>query len=128
MTLSKAASGHTPGPWSVANQTDVFTGLGATCADGRVADANDGWQIADCMTGITSVQEEIATLSVAEARANARLIAAAPDMLEALREAETALRSCYQVADYPANGRTDQDDALRTVRAAIETAEGRSNG
>lgn len=58
--------------------------------------------------------------------ANARLIAAAPDMLAALRKAEEALRSCYQVADYPANGRTSQDRALGEVHDAIAKAIGGS--
>lgn len=59
-----------------------------------------------------------------EQHANARLIAAAPEMLEALRSAEEGLRSCYQVCDYPANGRSSQDHALREVRDAIAKATG----
>lgn len=37
----------------------------------------------------------------------------------ALKEAESALASCYQVCDYPANGRSEQDDALRSVQSVI---------
>lgn len=40
-------------------------------------------------------------------------------MYAALKEAEDGLASCYQVCDYPANGRSSQDDALRSVRSAI---------
>ena len=51
------------------------------------------------------------------------VIAADLEMLNALRSAEDALQSCYNVADYPANGRTFQDEALRKVRSAIAKAE-----
>ena len=53
-----------------------------------------------------------------EADANARLIAAAPDMLEALKEIETRLSG---------DGYVDSDDkvaGLMSIRAAIAKAEG----
>lgn len=40
-------------------------------------------------------------------------------MAEALREAEAALASSYQVVDFPANGKSQQDAALAKVRAAL---------
>lgn len=40
-------------------------------------------------------------------------------MEEALRAAESGLASSYQVCDYPANGRSEQDRALAIVRAAL---------
>lgn len=40
-------------------------------------------------------------------------------MHAALVEAKDGLASCYQVCDYPANGRSSQDYALRSVEAVI---------
>jgi hypothetical protein len=41
-------------------------------------------------------------------------------LVEALEEAEQALATCYQVCDYPANGKSTQDAALRAVRTALK--------
>lgn len=78
---------YTKGPWQRTNGTDVFSGLGAVNGNGVVADSNDGWQIADCMVGITFVEGEEMSLSYDEQVANAKLIAAAPELLEALEMA-----------------------------------------
>lgn len=80
---------HTPGPWEVKNLTDVFTTLGAQTRKGIKAADNDGWLIADCANGITfDVEGQERTIVPREQAANARLIAAAPDMLAALEEVE----------------------------------------
>jgi len=68
----------TPGPWEVLNTVDIFTRLGAPDAFGTNAPSNDGWHIADCDMG---------GLQIDEVRANAHLIAAAPDLYEALDSA-----------------------------------------
>lgn len=78
----------TPGPWSVFNTADIFTDLGAANAEGIDAPSNDGWHIADCDMG---------GLGLDEVKANARLIAAAPEMYEALRKAIRFIES--HVAD-----------------------------
>lgn len=39
--------------------------------------------------------------------------------VKALREAKRALESCYQVADWPANGTTRQDDAINSINATL---------
>ncbi|MGP1666054.1 MAG: hypothetical protein ACTS5I_09130, partial [Rhodanobacter sp.] len=75
---------HTPGPWQVTNEVNVFTALGGARADGLCAQDNDGWQIADCGDGVTFVRGEEMSLPVREQAANARLIASAPELLEAL--------------------------------------------
>ena len=75
---------HTPGPWLVVNTTDVFTGLGASTRDGVHADANDGWRIADCDVAVAFVDGVEIEMGYAEKKANARLIAASPDLLDAL--------------------------------------------
>lgn len=68
-------SKHTPGPWIALNTHDIFTALGAKNAEGTECFADDGWHIADVDQG---------DLNLDEMRANARLIAAAPELLEAL--------------------------------------------
>lgn len=75
---------HTPGPWEVVNGLDVFTGLGARNAAGVEAAENDGWHIADCDMGPSSTREGEADIPHAEKLANARLIAASPDLLTTL--------------------------------------------
>lgn len=49
-------------------------------------------------------------------------------MVAALAEAKSALRSCYQVADYPANGQSDQDIALAMVEGALAAVSGAGDG
>ena len=82
---------NTPAPWRVVNGSDVFTDLGANNADGVAAEWNDGWHIADC-----SVSE----LSYSEINANAKLIAAAPALLEALEEITNAFIHLYGGGDH----------------------------
>lgn len=102
---------HTLGPWSNERIWDTPT----TRIHARVE-------------GVPMALAEVFTMrNVGEKEANARLIAMAPDMLAALRKAEEALRSCYQVADYPADGLTSQDRALGEVRDAIAKATGGSD-
>lgn len=105
----------TPGPWLRMNGTDVFTGLNSTNASGIKSDKTDGWQIADCSVGKTFVDGEYVELSTSEQIANARLIAAAPELLEQL------IRLRNKIADY----HPDDDDHLDVVDAAINKALGR---
>ena len=70
---------HTPGPWYVLNGCDIFTDLGAKNAEDTSAPHNDGWHIADVDMG---------GLCLAELSANARLIAAAPELLDALEHSQ----------------------------------------
>lgn len=70
-------SAHTPGPWAVLS---TFIGSDATaCLVGKVSDE----------TGMDALSDEYAVCVVPlandESRPNARLIAAAPDLLAALR-------------------------------------------
>lgn len=105
----------TPGPWLRMNGTDVFTGLNSINASGIKSDKTDGWQIADCSVGKTFVDGEYVELSTSEQIANARLIAAAPELLEQL------IRLRNKIAGY----HLDDSDHLDVVDAAINKALGR---
>jgi hypothetical protein len=79
---------HTPGPW-LTDRNNVHAGQIATvmhCKNGWVEIWTDKW----AETGLEEDEQE----------ANARLIAAAPDLLEALKDALCALECCGK--DYPA--------------------------
>ena len=65
----------TPGPWVVFNGVDIFT-------TERHGKENDGHQIADCYVDYSSADD--CGIDMGKAEANAHLIAAAPDMYEAL--------------------------------------------
>jgi hypothetical protein len=108
---------HTPGPWQRLNVLDVFTGLGATNADGVQATINDGWQIADCEVSTTCTVGGIVSLSTAEQKCNAQLIAAAPSLVE-------ALHSLMEVAKlYSAFGfLAEIESEVEEARKALELA------
>lgn len=105
-------SKHTPGPWVVLNTHDIFTNIGAENADGDCAPYNDGWHVADCGSD---------DLNIDEIRANARLIAAAPNLLAALQEV-VAEADAYEAKHGPMHR-----PWVRIARAAIAKAEGRNN-
>ena len=110
-TMSK----HTPGPWEVLNETEVFTGLGADSGDGVKSLPSDGWMIADCGDCVTFTEIGPAELGRDLRKANARLIAAAPDLLQALEGLLLAYND-------PGNTGSTHDDKVEAARAAIAKA------
>ncbi len=106
---------HTPGPWEVLNETEVFTGLGADSGDGVKALPSDGWMIADCGDCITFTEIGPVELGRDLRKANARLIAAAPDLLSALEGLLLAYND-------PGNTGSTHDDKVGAARAAIAKA------
>lgn len=97
---------HTPGPWTIYRTTDGRAILGIGDADaGGITDAHFGfWRSGE------------------EYEANARLIASAPDLLEALRimvDAECSYMRLNNLGD------PEKNDRIRLSRAAIAKAEGR---
>jgi hypothetical protein len=94
---------HTPAPWNV--QDNTAEPYGQLTVDSAAHGA-----VAICYT-----MEKGETVAPAECVQNARLISAAPDLLEALKVAESELR--YHAA-------TRNSEALTIVRAAIQKATG----
>lgn len=78
-----APTKHTPGPWTARAPKP------GTVAQGYISDVSQlgigGLTVADCVMGWTTE----------ECEANARLIAAAPELLEALRSVDSAMRSHF---------------------------------
>lgn len=102
------ANKHTPGPWEVVNGKDIFTTLGAMNAEGVYSPFNDGWHIASMGECTCSISGEQIGLDYREANANARLIAAAPDLLEACQTFSEWLRR--EEAGFPAETRFGTPD------------------
>lgn len=104
-------SKHTPGPWSVIPATGLSQGFGISMSDPEGARYAT---VAVAEAGNTLYSH--LTIGIEARRANAYLIAAAPEMLEALRAALPwvgALFDTQRCADVKA-----------AVRAAIAKAEG----
>jgi hypothetical protein len=103
---------HTPGPWRL---------------NGRAVESPKrmGLSVAQATSGMAAGSRGSARIDEAEAIANARLIAAAPDMLEAL----VAAKELADVMEGLTSGRSDDEwvwAAQATINAAIAKAEGRS--
>ena len=100
---------HTPGPWTC----DEHDKLNPDRAFGIVAEWKDGDEIG------TQVVAEVCIAEPGVAEADARLIAAAPDLLAAL----TALVNAPGIN---ADDLPETDELLSAARAAIAKAEGRA--
>lgn len=111
---------HTPGPWEVIGQ-HVFTKLGATNAHGSKAHDRDGWNIATINPWACTNQDgEDEDMPVSETMANASLIAAAPELLEALEMIVAEADSYTARTGKPVYNWLDQ------ARSAIAKARGES--
>lgn len=102
--LSTDIATHTPGPWVVANGLQVWADGPSTVRSPRICTVQNA---------STPVQQ----LSEAEMAANARLIAAAPDLLAALVEAEKVIRWAAQEAA----GRVDKEKVCGWIHHADKT-------
>lgn len=113
-------SAHTPGPWREIDGYRVYSALGADSGDGAEADSNDAWCICICkgdevpMTGWGGTQ---VPLGWGPTTANAKLIAAAPDLLESCKALDrlVVMVDCLQ----------EFHPVVQKARAAIAKAEGR---
>lgn len=101
---------HTPGPWSQSHRKsgNGYSTTEVYCAAGQTI-ATLAWYPVPTPTGTTTSRE-----------ANARLIAAAPDLLAALQDLFGAeLEKCMAF-----DGHDDQMEAVERARAAIAKATG----
>ena len=117
--MSDPLAGHTPGPWQVANFALSIQAVGDPYGHGpmRIADVR-GW---GHLTGQGACRFDEAKATAIQT-ANARLIAAAPDLLAAAKEA-TISRGCND-PDCCEAART-HEAALDELCRAIAKAEGR---
>lgn len=105
----------TPGAWFVMNGCDIFSALGADSGDGVQASATDGWHIAVIPDTATNVGFGAFELGGNVKKANARLIAAAPELYEALE---------WFAFPGPSENRPSDDELIRMARAALAKARG----
>jgi len=61
-------------------------------------------------------------IAAVEGLENAMIMAAARDLLTACWAAEAALQTCYEITEFPADGKSDCDSALAVIRQAIRKA------
>ncbi|MGA4640578.1 hypothetical protein ACQKC8_12485 [Stutzerimonas stutzeri] len=112
------SEGYTPGPWEVVGG-HVYTKLGAVNRAGSRAHETDGWNIASINPwACTNADGEDEDMPVTEVMANAQLIAAAPDLLEALEMIVAEADSYTARTGKPIYNWLDQ------ARAAIAKARG----
>ncbi|QBF27186.1 hypothetical protein EXN22_16350 [Pseudomonas tructae] len=114
-------SKHTPGPWEVLNGLLVFSALGADSGDGVKATTSDGWMIADCGGCETNSEIGPVELGPGVLLANARLIAAAPELLVVAQEFLEALAEQGILCECG-----EADCRTTRARAAIAKARGES--
>lgn len=95
-------SKHTPGPWTVNAYNEIESGAVRICS--------------------VDIEETNAGLNGGEGQANARLIAAAPDLLEELRAVEQHLHAYVEAIEEGGGSASKSSERLASVRAAIAKA------
>jgi hypothetical protein len=103
-TRNKMKTQHTPGPWKVGQYLGRSTSF---CVHMDVGDKGRGLDIVDAVCGLDTDQR----------RANARLIAAAPDLLQALQALANMAES------FPSELHKEHPDVIEAL-AAIAKATG----
>jgi hypothetical protein len=94
-------SKHTKGPWHVFKDSSIYS---------KHAD----YTLAEIVAGMTD----------GECDANARLIAAAPELLEALRELHTIVNRAIHDGDWIVDGACDPDACMMRAEDLIAKATG----
>src|SRR3972149_4587693 len=110
-TVADESTGHTPGPW-ITTCMDTYGAQNYDHNGGRIGPAKGGSQIA-----------HVYSLYGGRTEANARLIAAAPDLLAACEYLEPILAEHVQY-DNEDDGESGEAMGLRLIRAALALARG----
>lgn len=110
---------HTPGPWTVAEEESVEKGA----VTFRLVDASGRYLCYLCEGSDDPDLQKRGWLPIVKARANAHLIAAAPDLLAALHEADDFLAAYFENLS-ASDIDDDANEVLNAVRAAIRKATG----
>ena len=116
ITEPRETGGHTPGPWRIFEHSWSDTSVLA-----------EGFDHAVCLLDINHATEESQASDEAVMAANARLIAAAPDLLQALNIAAQfmSIASDWEIDVAEINGEMRSIyELLDVVRAAIAKATG----
>ncbi len=101
-----------------------MSGARITSGEWSVSFEDGGWAVVDCDGDVIADLGSHGQI-VVEAKANAALIASAPDLLAALRAAELDILALLSSARLTPE-EAARDDVVRQVRAAIAKAEGRT--
>jgi len=104
---------HTPSPWQIRHTDSALT---------RVGPPDEGWDVAEVHLPdghMSTPIREVPAESHFREKANAKLIAAAPDLLAAARKAEDVLS---WVEDEPPTAQREEVEALKGLRDAIDKA------
>jgi hypothetical protein len=110
---------HTPGPWQVRNELDDTIVVGNVDGESFPDGTHHFHYDFICDTSVDDYGEPT---DPDTAKANARLIAAAPELLAALKAAHAALDSIYETEGFL----TEERATLARIEAAIAKAKGRS--
>lgn len=105
MTTNETKAQHTPGPWNVSEHSWCETSITAPSTSNSI-----------CLLDINHATEESEESDAAVMAANARLIAAAPDLLTCLQDALASF------ADSVEGG--EADEWVKVSRAAISKSIG----
>lgn len=97
---------HTPGPWKICDH-----------GEDTIAITDELQDYGICVVGSAPIKQ---------VRANAHLIAAAPEMLAALQKALPFLIDLAQASDDESNYRADTNDFRKKIEAVIAKARGQS--
>jgi len=135
----KEKTTHTPGPWAVHSGHTVVPACDASKKLGGSADPDHEAQtyakvlhgFGTCDGGTEDPDFYRSRMSRDEAKANARLIAAAPDLLTALKQAVAAIRAFHGLG-LPSHAESEvwalyqRSPEMQAINAAIAKAEGQS--
>jgi ATP-dependent helicase YprA (DUF1998 family) len=112
LTEANSIPKHTPGPWTTRNSVDGSGDIAIVASTKSI--------VAECFTAIRHSTERVEE----ECEANARLIAAAPDLFDAVKAALPVLEATQRLLAVEAAkaGMEPDDTLLNRMRSAVAKA------